>query len=67
MSRLVYDQILVKTPSGTDVHQDSSPSPRNDGTLRIFDSNGVERRIYAKGSWHTTTTVGEAHTRPSRR
>ena len=67
MSRIVYDQVLVKTPIGTDVHRDSAPSPRTDGTLRIFDSEGIERRIYAKGCWLQTTTSGGAHTMPTRR
>ena len=64
MSRLVYDSILVKTPVGTDVHEDSGATPRNDGTLRIFDSAGIERRGYAKGMWIQWTTVGNAHNRP---
>jgi len=67
VSRLVYDQILVKTPVGTDVHNDSAAAARNDGTLRIFDSAGIERRGYAKGCWFQWTTSGDAHTRPARK
>ena len=67
MSRLVYDTVLVKTPVGTDVHSDSAATPRNDGTLRIYDSAGIERRIYAKGCWIQATTQGDAHSRPTRR
>lgn len=67
MSRLVYDKILVKTPIGTDVYEDSSATPRNDGTLRIIDSAGIERRGYAKGMWIQWTTLGDGHSRPTRR
>jgi hypothetical protein len=67
VSRLVYDQILVKTPVGTDVHNDAAAAPRNDGTLRIFDSAGIERRGYAKGCWIQWTTNGDGHSRPARR
>ena len=67
MSRLVYDTVLVKTPIGTDVHNDAAATPRADGTLRIFDSAGIERRIYAKGCWIQATTQGDSHSRPTRR
>ena len=67
MSRLVYDTVQVKTPIGTDVHKDVSVTPRNDGTLRVIDSEGTERRGYAKGMWIQWTTFGNAHSRPSRR
>jgi hypothetical protein len=67
VSRLVYETILVKSPIGTDVHHDAAATPRNDGTLRIFDSAGIERRIYAKGCWIQVTTQGDAHSRPARR
>jgi len=64
VSRIVYDRIFVKTPVGTDVHEDSSVTPRNDGTLRVVDSAGIERRGYARGCWLQWTTQGDAHNRP---
>ncbi len=67
MSRLVYEKILVKTPVGTDVHSDAAATPRNDGTLRIYDSDGIERRGYARGAWLQWTTVGTSHTKPTAR
>ena len=59
MSRVVYERILVRTPIGTDEHRDAAAAPRADGTLRIFDSAGIERRGYAAGCWFQWTTVGD--------
>ena len=55
MSRLkLYHQLRVMTPAGTVAHRNCSYSTRLDrpGPLRIFDSAGILRKIYATGRWY---------------
>jgi hypothetical protein len=62
VSRIVHKRVLVMHTGGTDVHQHSGASSRPDGTLRVYDADGVERRIYAKGYWLRATNEGNRET-----
>lgn len=43
--------LQVHTQQGVVGHPECTFATRPDGTLRIRDANGVERRVYASGYW----------------
>ena len=59
MRRLVHDKVFVKHTGGTDVHRNAGSTTRPDGTLRVYDSEGIDRRIYARGYWLQVTLDGD--------
>jgi hypothetical protein len=59
VSRLVHDRVMVRTTGGVEVHRRSGCTTRPDGTLRIHDSAGIDRRIYADGYWLQVTLEGD--------
>lgn len=57
--RLVAERILVKTTGGTDSHRNCSCSTRPDGTLVVYDADGVNRKLYSRGYWLMVTLEEE--------
>lgn len=51
MSKKRTHEIQVVTQQGIVGHPDCSYATRPDGTLRIRDADGVERKVYAAGYW----------------
>lgn len=59
MSRRTHETLQVVTQQGRVGHPGCAFSTRPDGTLRIFDSAGIERKVYAAGYW-SQVLLGES-------
>lgn len=57
--RLIAERALIKTTGGTDVHRRAGCSTRPDGTLVVYDEDGVNRKLYSKGYWLMVTLEEE--------